>query len=74
MISQHKSRYPSKLVSDNAKEYLSQPVQAHLSAFGCDNTTTVPHHPEMNALAERINLTLLNAIRAAFAHTPLPNH
>lgn len=60
--------------SDNAKEYLSQQLQQFLAANGIQHTTTVPHHPENNAIAERINQTLMQATRAAIAHSKAPTH
>lgn len=56
-------RPPRIIHSDNAKEYLSQAVQAAASAAGVRTQSTIPYNPEENGVAERINRTIMNGVR-----------
>lgn len=62
------NRPPETFHSDNALEYTSQHLQSFLNHICTKQTTIVPHHPQMNGLAERVNLTIMNAARCAIAH------
>ena len=53
-----------RLHSDNAKEYISGKLADILQQKGVVNTTTAPHTPAQNGKAERINLTLMQKVRA----------
>ncbi len=55
------------LRSDRGGEYLSDAFNAHLAAAGTARKLTVHDMPQLNGVAERLNRTLLERIRA-FAH------
>ena len=55
------------LHSDHGGEYLSDTFNAHLAAAGMARKLTVHNTPQLNGIAERLNRTLLERIRA-FAH------
>ena len=55
------------LRSDRGGEYLSDAFNAHLAAAGTARKLTVHDTPQLNGVAERLNRTLLERIRA-FAH------
>ena len=65
-------KYPRLLVTDNAKEYLAKDVQEQLRRRGIQSRPTTPYTPQENALAERINRTLMEKVRATLAHSQLP--
>lgn len=54
---------PQLIHSDNAKEYLSAAVKAIMSQYRTQLRTTIPHNPEENGIAERLNRTLMNGVR-----------
>lgn len=72
MIAKRHHKQPVQFVSDNAREYLAKTIRMYSYYNGCHDSTTVPHHPEINALAERINRTLLTAARVALIQARLP--
>jgi len=51
------------LHSDNGTEYVNQDVSLFLQKKGTLHTTSPPHHPELNGVAERINQTLHTIVR-----------
>lgn len=42
-----------------------------INQTGTAKSTTVPHHPKMNGVAERSNQTIINAARCAIAHAKI---
>mgnify|MGYP003663328471 CR=1 FL=1 len=50
--------------TDNGGEYLSNGFNAFLRDNGIDHHLTVPYTPQNNARAERVNRTLIEAVRA----------
>lgn len=52
-------QYPRLLVTDNACEYLAKAVQEQLRRRSIQIRPTTPYTPQENALAERINRTLM---------------
>ena len=56
------------LHSDRGGEYLSEAFDSHLAAAGTARRLTVHDTPQLNGVAERLNRTLLERIRA-FTHT-----
>ena len=47
------------LRSDNGGEYLSQEFRSYLKSMGIHQELTVPHSPQQNGIAERMNRTLM---------------
>lgn len=56
------------LCSDRGGKYLSEAFNTHLAAAGTVQCLTVHNTPQLNGVAERLNCTLLERIRA-FTHT-----
>lgn len=62
-----------KLRTDNGGEYLSKDFQAYLASKGIEHQLTIPHSPQQNGVAERLNRTLMESARAMLSHSKLPN-
>ena len=63
----------SMLRSDNGGEYVSQEFEAYLKSKGIQHQLTVPHSPQQNGVAERMNRTLMESTRSMLAHSGLPD-
>ena len=63
---------PQLIHTDNAKEYISDYANTMYRSHSVMHSTTVPHTPQQNGIAERINGTLMNSARAALHHSGLP--
>lgn len=63
---------PRVFVSDNAKEYVSKSMIKLIDAFNIAHHPTTPYSSQENGIAERINQTFLNAVRAALYTADLP--
>ena len=61
------------LRSDNGGEYLSNEFKAYLKSKGIHHELTVPHCPEQNGVAKRMNRTLMEMARSMMAHAGLPD-
>lgn len=59
--------------TDNGGEYLSTEFQNYLKEKGIRHELTVPHSPEQNGVAERMNRTLVESARSMIAHAGLSN-
>lgn len=57
---------------DNGGEYLSNEYHDLLKSKGIRHELTIPHSPQQNGVAERMNRTLLEAARSLMAHADLP--
>ncbi len=62
-----------KLRTDNGGEYLSKEFQTYLASKGIEHQLTVPHSPQQNGVAERLNRTLVESARAMLSHSNLAN-
>ena len=60
------------LRSDNGGEYMSREFREYLKQKGIRHETSVPHTPEQNGVAERLNRTLCEKARSMIAHAGLP--
>lgn len=58
---------PALLHSYNAKEILSEAVKESITNSRTAQLGIVPHNPEENRNAERVNRTLMNAVRCVLA-------
>ena len=58
--------------TDNGGEYASTEFAEYLESRHIQHQTTVPHTPEQNGVAERVNRTLLEKARSMIAHADLP--
>ena len=70
-VATENGQQPSLLVTDNAKEYLAKQVQYKLRERGIKYRATTPYTPQENSLAERINRTLMEKVRATLSHSKL---
>ena len=61
------------LRTGNGGEYLSTELQNYLKEKGIRHELTVPHSPQQNGVAERMNRTLVESARSMIAHAALPN-
>ena len=61
------------LRTDNGGEYLSTEFQTFLRKEGVRHELTVPKTPEQNGVAERMNRTLVESVRAMLADARLPH-
>lgn len=46
---------------------MSAVVKEMLGDMNAQHTSIIPHNPEENGLAERFNLTIMNAVRSVLA-------
>ena len=61
------------LRSDNGGEYISGEFESYLKSRGIRHELTVPHSPQQNGVAERMNRTLMECARSMMAHAGLSN-
>ena len=61
------------LRTDNGGEYLSTEFQNYLRVKGIRHELTVPHSPQQNGVAERMNRTLVESARSMIAHAGVSN-
>lgn len=61
------------LRTDNGGEYLSKEFQDYLILKGIRHERTIPHTPEQNGVAERMNRTLQESARSMLTHAGLSN-
>ena len=61
-----------KLFSDRGGEYMSNEFKKHLAQQGTQQRLTVHDTPEYNGIAERLNRTLLEKVRAMLHASGLP--
>lgn len=54
----------SKIRCDNGREYVNTQLKTWCENRGIELDTTVPHTPQLNGRAERLNRTLMNKVRA----------
>lgn len=60
------------LRSDNSGEYIDTDIQNWLKEKGIKWEPTAPYTPHQNPKVERLNYTLISAVRAILAYTRLP--
>lgn len=61
------------LHTDNGTEFVNNAMRAFNDKKGIEHHTTVPYRHEMNGLAERMNRTGSDGVRAILRHADLPN-
>lgn len=60
------------LRTDNGGEYTSREFEDYLKKEGIRHEYTVPKTPEQNGVAERMNRTLVETVRAMLSDSKLP--
>ena len=68
----NEDRTPPYYRTDNALEFKSQAAKNTYASYDITYQNNTPHQPQENPLAEKINLTLMNAARANLHHATLP--
>lgn len=63
-ISSHFNRYQKRFHFDIAKEFLCFIVKSFLDSRGIRKSSTVPHCPQSNSIAEQLEHTIKNTARA----------
>lgn len=61
------------LHTDNGGEYMSNAFQEYLTDCGIHHSLTIPHTPQMNGIAERVNRTIVEGIITVLSASGLPN-
>ena len=61
------------LHSDNGREYTSTEFTAYLIQEGIRQELTIPHTPQQNRTAERLNRTLIEGVSTKLADSKLPH-
>ena len=72
-VTNESDRSIGTLRTDNGGEYLSGEFKEYLKSKGIRHELTVPHSPQQNGVAERMNRTLMESARTMIAHAGLPN-
>ena len=72
-VTNESDRSIGTLRTDNGGEYLSGEFKEYLKSKGIRHELTVPHSPQQNGVAERMNRTLIESARTMIAHAGLPN-
>ena len=62
-----------KLQTDNGGEYISKEFEAYLKSKRIFHEMSVPHSPEQNGVAERMNRTLVESARSTLSRAGLSN-
>ena len=62
-----------KLRTDNGGEFVSKEFEAYLKTKRIFHELMVPHSPEQNGVAERMNRTLMESACSMLSHAGLPN-
>jgi hypothetical protein len=57
---------------DNAKEFVQGKFKAYLDSEGIQLYTLVPHSPQMNGIAKRMNRTIIEGACAMLLEAKLP--
>jgi hypothetical protein len=72
MVEKSTGQKVKTLRSDNGGEYTSNEFEAYLREEGIKHEVTVPHTPEQNGVAERMNRTIVEVARCMLAESKLP--
>ena len=73
MVEKSTGRKLKTLRTDNGGEYTSTDFEAYLKTEGVWHELTVPKTTEQNGVAERMNRTLVEAVRSMLADAKLPH-
>jgi hypothetical protein len=72
-VEKSSGRQIKALRSDNGGEYTSHEFESYLTKEGIKRELTIPHTPEQNGVAERLNRTLIEGVRTMLADSKLPH-
>lgn len=74
MISNKTGRHITTLRTDGGGEYMSTAFDQLLKSHGTRHEVTIPHTPEQNGVAERLNQTLINTTKCLLKTSNLDNN
>ena len=72
LMERHFDKPATRIRSDNASEYLTKALHRNFGARATHLDPTIPHSPEENSVAERINRTLISRVRATLETAQMP--
>ena len=72
LIENQTGRRIKKLRTDNGLEFCSDEFSDYCRKHGIGRHKTVPHNPQQNGLAERMNRTILERVRCLLIYSGLP--
>ena len=67
------NRKIKRIQSDNGTEFKNQTLEAYCQEHGIEHQYSVPYVPQQNGVAERKNMTLIEATRTMLADSQLPD-
>ena len=73
MVERSTGQQLKTLRTDNGGEYTSNEFEEYLKTEGVKHEQTIPKTPEQNGVAERMNRTLVEAIRSMLSTSKLPH-
>ena len=73
LVEKSSGRKIKTLRSDNGGEYTSAEFSSYLAKEGIKHELTIPHTPQQNGVAERLNRTLIEGVRTMLADSKLPH-
>ena len=73
LVEKSSGRKIKTLRTDNGGEYTSAEFDLYLTKEGIKHELTIPHTPQQNGVAERLNRTLVEGVRTMLADSKLPH-
>ena len=73
LVEKSSGRKIKTLQSYNGGEYTSAEFSSYLAKKGIKHELTIPHTPQQNGVAERLNRTLIEGVRTMLADSKLPH-
>lgn len=73
-LKQQFSKVPKRFHSDGGGEYVNHQVRSILDEHGIQMTTSAPHSPSQNPIAERFNRTIMESARAMMYLSAAPQY
>ena len=73
LVEKSSGRKIKTLRSDNGGEYTSAEFSSYLAKEGIKHELTIPHTPQQNGVAKRLNRTLIKGVHTMLADSKLPH-
>ena len=73
LVEKSSGRMIKTLRTDNGGEYISTEFNLYLTKEGIKHELTIPHTPQQNGVAERLNRTLIEGVHTMLADSKLPH-
>ena len=74
MIEKHTGKEIKTFRSDNGGEFTSNEFKELCKESGIKRDLSTPYNPQQNGIAERKNITIMEAVRAMLHDQDLPMH